>query len=150
MNVCHSDLSGRNTFESFAILRTCFPSDACFIQNPDGRFEKAFGFEAISVIPFSLRRLKEIDREAARFLCNEERVTSLSGLCDQLEALPGLWILRSFVLICTKALAYTDGNKSYRPPFDLVLTFKTLVTQLLNNLPDEQTEYLINDRPLEI
>ncbi|MFT8468592.1 MAG: hypothetical protein ABF705_08045 [Acetobacter syzygii] len=58
--------------------------------------------------------------------------------------------MRSFVLICTKALAYTDGNKSYRPPFDLVLTFKTLVTQLLNNLPDEQTEYLINDRPLEI
>lgn len=41
-----------------------------------------------------------------------------------------------------KALAYSDGCR----PFDPVLIFKILVIQTLNNLSDERTEYLINDR----
>jgi len=45
-----------------------------------------------------------------------------------------------------KALAYADGSKGGRPPFDPVLMFKILVIQTLNNLSDERTEYLINDR----
>ena len=45
-----------------------------------------------------------------------------------------------------KALAYSDGSKGGRPPFDPVLMFKILVIQTLNNLSDERTEYLINDR----
>jgi len=45
-----------------------------------------------------------------------------------------------------KALAYSDGSKGGRPPFDPVLMFKILVIQTLNNLSDEWTEYLINDR----
>lgn len=44
-----------------------------------------------------------------------------------------------------KALAYSDGSKGGRPPFDPVLMFKILVIQTLNNLSDERTEYLIND-----
>lgn len=43
-----------------------------------------------------------------------------------------------------QALAYSDERKGRRPPFDLVLIFKFLMTQTLNNLSDEQTEYLIN------
>ncbi|GEK93672.1 hypothetical protein GWA01_14420 [Gluconobacter wancherniae NBRC 103581] len=42
-------------------------------------------------------------------------------------------------------LAYSDGSKGRRPPFDPVLMFKILVIQTLNNLSDERTEYLIND-----
>ncbi len=45
-----------------------------------------------------------------------------------------------------KALAYSDGRYGGRPPFDPVLMFKILVIQMLNNLSDERTEYLINDR----
>jgi len=44
------------------------------------------------------------------------------------------------------ALAYSDKSKGGRPPFDPVLVFKILVIQTLNNLSDERTEYLINDR----
>ena len=45
-----------------------------------------------------------------------------------------------------KDLAYSDRIKGGRPPFDPVLMFKILVIQTLNNLSDERTEYLINDR----
>ncbi|GAJ27608.1 transposase [Acidomonas methanolica] len=45
-----------------------------------------------------------------------------------------------------KALAYSDGSKGGRPPFDPVLMFKVLVIQTLNNLSDERRDYLINDR----
>ena len=45
-----------------------------------------------------------------------------------------------------KALAYSDGAKGGRPPFDPVMMFKILVIQTANTLSDERTEYLINDR----
>ena len=46
----------------------------------------------------------------------------------------------------TAALAYSDGAQGGRPPFDPVMTFKILVIQAANNLSDERTEFLINDR----
>ena len=46
----------------------------------------------------------------------------------------------------TRALAYSDGLQGGRPPFDPVLMFKILVIQTANNLSDERTEFLINDR----
>jgi transposase len=63
-----------------------------------------------------------------------------------LKPFPGLWILKHSVLIWIQALAYSDGSKGGRPPFDPVLMFKILLIQTLNNLSDERTEYLINDR----
>ena len=45
-----------------------------------------------------------------------------------------------------RALAYSDGAKGGRPPFDPVMMFKVLVIQTANTLSDERTEYLINDR----
>ncbi|WP_285675200.1 transposase, partial [Paralimibaculum aggregatum] len=44
------------------------------------------------------------------------------------------------------ALAYGDGAKGGRPPFDPVMMFKILVIQAQNNLSDDRAEFLINDR----
>src|SRR3974390_2139251 len=44
------------------------------------------------------------------------------------------------------AFAYSDGAQGGRPPFDPVMMFKILVIQAANNLSDERTEFLINDR----
>ncbi|GAL98939.1 transposase [Acetobacter tropicalis NRIC 0312] len=76
----------------------------------------------------------------------EERLAWLSGLGDQLEVF--CWIV-DFVVFrpdLNQALAYSAGSKGGRRPFDPVLMFKILVIQTLNNLSDERTDYLINDR----
>jgi hypothetical protein len=76
----------------------------------------------------------------------EERPARLSGLGDQLEAFSRTVDFEVFRPELNKAMAYSDGSKGGRPPFDAVLLFKILVIQTLNNLSDERTEYLINDR----
>ncbi|ARW48419.1 hypothetical protein NBRC3280_1603 [Acetobacter pasteurianus NBRC 3280] len=76
----------------------------------------------------------------------EERLTRLSGLGDQLEAFSQTVDFEVFRPELNKALVYSDGSKGGRPPFDPVLMFKILIIQTLNNLSDERTEYLINDR----
>uniref|UniRef100_UPI000495D0AD IS5/IS1182 family transposase n=1 Tax=Kozakia baliensis TaxID=153496 RepID=UPI000495D0AD len=76
----------------------------------------------------------------------EERLSRLSGLGDQLEAFSRTVNFEAFRPDLDTALAYADGSKGGRPPFDPVLMFKILVIQTLNNLSDERTEYLINDR----
>ncbi|KXV03123.1 transposase, partial [Acetobacter cerevisiae] len=76
----------------------------------------------------------------------EERLARLSGLGDQLEAFSRTVDFEVFRPDLDKALAYSDGSKGGRPPFDPVLMFKILVIQTLNTLSDERTEYLINDR----
>ncbi len=64
----------------------------------------------------------------------EERLSRLSGLGDQLEAFSRTVDFEAFRPELTKALAYSDGSKGGRPPFDPVLMFKILVIQTLNNL----------------
>mgnify|MGYP003365271588 CR=1 FL=1 len=76
----------------------------------------------------------------------EERLARLSGLGDQLEAFSRTVDFEIFRSNLDKTLAYADGSKGGRPPFDPVLIFQILVIQTLNNLSDERTEYLINDR----
>ena len=70
----------------------------------------------------------------------EERLTRLSGPGDQLEAFSQTVDFEVFRPDLEKLLAYSDGNKGGRPPFDAVMMFK-----ILNNLSDGRTEYLIND-----
>ena len=82
----------------------------------------------------------------AGFFDVEERLARLSGPGDQLEAFSRTVDFEVFRPELEKALAYSDGSKGGRPPFDPVLMFKILVIQTLNNLSDERTEYLINDR----
>jgi transposase len=44
------------------------------------------------------------------------------------------------------ALDYSDGSKGGRAPYDPVMMFKMLISQVQNNLSDERAEFLINDR----
>lgn len=76
----------------------------------------------------------------------EERLAWLSGLGDQPEAFSRVVDFDVFRCDLERYLAYSDGSKGGGPPFDPVLIFKILVIQTLNNLSDERTEYLINDR----
>ncbi len=76
----------------------------------------------------------------------DERLAWLSGLGDQFEAFSRTVDFEAFRPDLEKALAYSDRSIGGRPPFDPVLMFEILVIQTLNNLSDERTEYLINDR----
>lgn len=70
----------------------------------------------------------------------------LGDLGDQLLAFARGVDFETFGPELTKALAYSDGAQGGRPPFDPVMIFKILVIQTTNNLSDERTEFLINDR----
>ena len=76
----------------------------------------------------------------------DERLKRLSDLGDQLLAFAGAVDFEIFRPALTAALAYSDGSEGGRPPFDPVMMFKVLVIQAANNLSDERTEFLINDR----
>ena len=75
----------------------------------------------------------------AGFFDVEERLARLSGLGDQLEVFSRTVDFEVFRPDLELALAYSDGNKGGRLPFDPVLMFKILVIQTLNNLSDEQS-----------
>lgn len=76
----------------------------------------------------------------------DERLRRLSDLGDQLEAFGRVVDFEIFRPELEAALSYSDGAKGGRPPCDAVLMFKILVIQAHNNLSDERTEFLINDR----
>jgi len=76
----------------------------------------------------------------------DERLKRLSDIGDQLEAYAKAVDLEIFRADLVKALIYSHGAKGGRPPFDPVLMFKVLVIQAQNNLSDDRTEFLINDR----
>ena len=76
----------------------------------------------------------------------DERLRRLSDIGDQLEAFGRVVDFEMFRPELNAALAYGDGAKGGRPPLDPVLMFKVLVIQATNNLSDDRTEFLINDR----
>lgn len=76
----------------------------------------------------------------------EDRLKRLSDLGDQLEAYGRLVDFERFRPALERALSYSDGAKGGRPPFDPVMMFKILIIQTQNNLSDERSEFLINDR----
>ena len=76
----------------------------------------------------------------------DERLKRLSDIGDQLEAYARVVDFEIFRADLVKALNYSDGSRGGRPPFDPVLMFKVLVIQAQNNLSDDRTEFLINDR----
>jgi transposase, IS5 family len=85
-------------------------------------------------------------RGRAGFFDVDERLKRLSDLGDQLLAFAAAVDFEIFRPELTRALAYSDGLQGGRPPFDPALMFKILVIQAANNLSDERTEFLINDR----
>lgn len=76
----------------------------------------------------------------------DERLRRLSDIGDQLEAFARVVDFEIFRADLDAALAYGDGSKGGRPPLDPVMMFKVLVIQATNNLSDDRTEFLINDR----
>src|SRR5688500_17609353 len=76
----------------------------------------------------------------------DERLRRLSVLGDQREADGRVVDFELFRPELEAALSYSDGAKGGRPPCDPVMMFKVLVIQVQNNLSDERTEFLINDR----
>ena len=83
---------------------------------------------------------------AAGFFDVDERLKRLSDLGDQLEAYRRVVNFETFRQELVAALSYTSGAHGGRPPFDPVMMLKILVIQTANNLSDERTEFLINDR----
>src|SRR6516165_8004773 len=76
----------------------------------------------------------------------DERLKRLSGLGDHLEAFSLAVDFEMFRADLVAALGYSGGAQGGRPPFDPVMMFKILAIQAMDNLSDERTEFLINDR----
>jgi IS5 family transposase len=85
-------------------------------------------------------------RGQAGFFDVDDRLKRLSDLGDQLEAFEAAVEFEAFRPELNAALTYSDGTQGGRPPFDPVMMFKILVIRTTNNLSDERTEFLINDR----
>jgi transposase, IS5 family len=83
---------------------------------------------------------------APGFFDFDDRLKRLSDLGDHLEAFRSAVDFEMFRADLVAALAYSDGAQGGRPPFDPVMMFKILVIQAMDNLSDERTEFLINDR----
>ena len=85
-------------------------------------------------------------RSAPGFFDFDDRLRRLSDLGDQLEAYGRVVDFESFRPELERALAYSSGSHGGRPPYDPVMILKVLVIQTANNVSDEGTEFLINDR----
>jgi hypothetical protein len=75
-----------------------------------------------------------------------EHLKRLSAHGDPLEELGRIIDFEAFRPTLTAALAYGDGAKGGRPPYDPVAMLKVLVLAAQNNVADTQMEYLIRDR----
>ncbi|MCB2051455.1 MAG: transposase, partial [Novosphingobium sp.] len=75
-----------------------------------------------------------------------DHLKRLSADGDPLEVLAGVVDFEVFrpTLVC--ALAYSDGIKGGRPPYDPVTMLKVLVLAAQHNVSDARMEYLIRDR----
>src|ERR1043166_9789749 len=75
-----------------------------------------------------------------------DHLKRLSAHCDPLEELGRVVDFESFRPTLAAALAYADGSKGGRPPYDPVTMLKVLVLAAQNNVSDARMEYLIRDR----
>lgn len=75
-----------------------------------------------------------------------DHLKRLSAHGDPLEELVRIVDFEGFRLILDGALAYSNGAKGGRPPYDPVAMFKVLILAAQNNVSDARMEYLIRDR----
>lgn len=75
-----------------------------------------------------------------------EHLKRLSAHGDPLEVLARVVDFEAFRPVLDAALAYSDGTKGGRPPYDPVTMLKVLVLAAQNNVSDARMEYLIRDR----
>lgn len=75
-----------------------------------------------------------------------DHLKRLSAHDDPLEQLGRLVDFEAFRPTLIAALAYGDGAKGGRPPYDPVAMLKALVLAAQDNVADARMEYLIRDR----
>jgi IS5 family transposase len=75
-----------------------------------------------------------------------DHLKRLSAVGDPLEELGGIIDFEVFRATLIAALAYGDGSKGGRPPYDPVVMLKVLILAAQNNVADARMEYLIRDR----
>ncbi|WP_188583345.1 IS5 family transposase [Tistrella bauzanensis] len=75
-----------------------------------------------------------------------EHMKRLSADGDPLEVLARMVDFEAFRPTLLAALAYSDGAKGGRPPYDPVVMLKVLVLAAQNNVSDARMEWLIRDR----
>ncbi|KAA9005118.1 IS5 family transposase [Sphingobium limneticum] len=75
-----------------------------------------------------------------------DHLKRLSAHGDPLEELGRVIDFEAFRPVLVAALAYGDGSKGGRPPYDPVAMLKVLVLAAQNNVADARMEYLIRDR----
>jgi len=75
-----------------------------------------------------------------------DHLKRLSANGDPLEELGRIVDFEGFRPLLEAALAYSDGKKGGRPPYDAVAMFKVLILAAQNNVADVRMEYLIRDR----
>jgi transposase, IS5 family len=75
-----------------------------------------------------------------------DHLKRLSAYGDPLEELDRIIAFEVFRPVLVAALAYGDGAKGGRPPYDPVAMFKVLILAAQNNVSDARMEYLIRDR----
>ena len=76
----------------------------------------------------------------------EMQLARLSKMGDSLEKINEVIDWEIFRAPIRNRIRKTDYSQGGRPPWDEILMFKTILLQDWNNLSDENTEYMINDR----
>ena len=76
----------------------------------------------------------------------ELQLARLSKMGDSLEKINGAIDWEIFRAPIRKKIRKSDYSQGGRPPIDEITMFKTTLLQDWNNLSDENTEYMINDR----
>jgi len=84
-------------------------------------------------------------RQAGLFGLSDQ-LKRLSDCGDPLETMSRVVDFEVFRPALEKALAYGDGTKGGRPPYDPVAMFKVLIVAAQNTVSDARMEFLIRDR----
>jgi IS5 family transposase len=83
------------------------------------------------------------------FFDEDDRLKRLSAMGDPLEKIAGTINFEIFRPLIEEALKKNSQERKHaggRPPYDAVMMYKITLLQQWNNIGDDKTEYLINDR----
>src|SRR5918993_5655731 len=75
-----------------------------------------------------------------------DHLRRLSEAGDPLETMARAVDFEAFRPVLEQALAYGDGAKGGRPPYDPVIMFKVLILAAQNNVSDARMEFLIRNQ----
>jgi len=75
-----------------------------------------------------------------------DHLKRLSAAGDPLEEMTRVIDFEAFRPVLDEALAYSDGSKGGRPPYDPVAMFKVLILAAQHTVSDARMEFLIRDR----